>query len=197
MSIVTPNIDSSESSHPAGKRSWVFAILVFVGGPLGLLWGAEYFGANPFWVVLGPSAIIGVWAACIMLVVWGRRGLRRSVRIFLIGLVCVSVAIVWVCRFSAFQAIDTAGTYVHFVVHRHHYETAIAQLTGHPKLAVFPRGGLSWLFEAIVYDDSDEVLRRPEDRSSEWTVRASMTELSCSFKVRPLGGHFYAARFFC
>ena len=130
-------------------------------------------------------------------IVW--RGMHPSPvrRWATVAVLCAIALITWIFPRPLLEACDRVGTYVHFELHRRYYEKRVAEQGGTPKIAIFPRGGMPWSFDGIVYDATDEVQLAPEARSPAWRQRASRTELSCNFEVRPLGDHFYAAHFFC
>jgi hypothetical protein len=172
-------------------------MVALVACPIALLGGAERYGDDPLWVIFGFHILLALSALCIAVIIWHQTTLRQRSRWFFVGLVTIVFAIAWVFRDPADEAIDRGGTYLHLLLHRQEYEKQIAAQTKPSKLMVFPRGGMPWSFGAIVYDESDELIRPPEARSSLWRARASMTVLSCKFKARRLEGHFYAAHFLC
>lgn len=102
--------------------------------------------------------------------------------------------------------------YWKFRIHKSEYLTTIqADTSPSPKYRVFnwgnrnthPMGG-GFIIEGVVYDESDEITRAPDARSSEWIKRRSnpskedywVTEPSksyfrCKRQIESFGDHFY------
>lgn len=102
--------------------------------------------------------------------------------------------------------------YWKFRIHKSEYLTAIQADAGpSPKYRVFnwgnrntnPMGG-GFIIEGVVYDESDEITRAPDARSSEWVERRSnpskedywvtqfpKSTVRCQRRIEPFDGHFY------
>jgi hypothetical protein len=68
---------------------------------------------------------------------------------------------------------------------------------GPPTIAFFTWQGFLSSAHGVVYDETDEIAKPAETRSSAWRERLPTHELDCPGDVRRLSGHFYAARLIC
>jgi len=108
------------------------------------------------------------------------------------------------------------GPYWKFWSHKNDYlMVPQSDVSPFPRYNVFDWGnrntslGGGVLFEAIVYDESDEIARSPDARSQEWNERRStsppmlrwISDLSvapnCHRSIRTFGEHFYYALMVC
>jgi hypothetical protein len=182
---------------------YLWPIFIAAAAPLVLvLAGATPLGVNFLWVLVGMRAVLLLWAAAGLWSAWLsiaalRHRAWRGVLSALILPAAVLVVAVDPVRFV--QRCREWGDILNFEFLRGTYQARAAALpkTGQPKLAVFNRGGMVWASKGIVYDESDEVTLPPGRQSSAWVERASHTELTCGFWVRPLGSHFYLGYFDC
>ena len=152
--------------------------------------------------MLGARLVVALWALAAIPAAWlAVRGLSatawRAALSALVLPIAVFCALALPFRFAG--SCDELGEFLYFRVNRLDYVARVAAIpeSGHPKLAVFSRGGMVWYSEGIVYDETDEIMLPPEQRSPSWTERARHTELTCRFWARPFGDHFYFAGFFC
>ncbi len=99
------------------------------------------------------------------------------------------------------------GPHWKFRVNKSAYLASIqSDLSPSPKYKVFSWGnenipGGGFVHEAIVYDEMDEIARRPEDRSAEWVEKRTpplpedrwitSDDPRCKRSTRSFGGHFY------
>jgi hypothetical protein len=144
-------------------------------------------------VVLLPWACAGAWAAIRSVQCLGRRAWRQATVYTVLPLVVLGAGLhlqpfIYFC--------NDAGDIVFFRAVRPLYlRTIRATSNKEPRLLVFDRGGMLWSSRGFVYDESDEVLRRPSLQSAAWKVRVGGTELSCDgYYARPFPGHFEFTR---
>lgn len=158
------------------------------------------FDFGQFWIALFILLIALVFVIVLAVV-------RLFQRRFIEGLALFAVLYV---PFSFQDAFDRH--YWKFQTHKAEYQSAIrADPTPPPKYRIFSWGnrntygiGGGVTFEAIVYDESDEIALSPEKRSLEWVKRRAnplpsdrwVTTLpepypTCKRLTKPLGGHFY------
>jgi hypothetical protein len=189
--------------EPSGRTGpyWWPAIVALVGPSL-LVAGTICCGLNFFWRLYGIRAVLGLWAlaalwaARLAIRTFSRREWRAAVSALVLP---VAVLLALAGPFPVVQSCEELGEFLLFRARRSDYLARVAALPddGQPKLAIFSLGGMVWYSEAIVYDESDEVMLPPEQRSPTWTERASHLEFVCGFWARPFGGHFYWVGFFC
>src|SRR2546430_8064774 len=121
------------------RPTLVASILVLLSGPIALVAGSAYCGADPIWVILGARGIFAAWGACIALGLWRRSGFSRALRaLSLAAILVLAVAGAWIFPNDLFDAADIAGEYVHFALHRGSYARQVAAMGGGPpRLAGF------------------------------------------------------------
>jgi len=191
------------ASPPGNRDAPIWPVVVAAAGPLILaLASATPLGLDLLWVLVGSKimlvfwAAIGVWAATIAVAAARRAAWRRAASAAVLPL---AVAIVAIHPMNFVRSCHEWGAVLNFRFVQSSYRTRVATLPtiGQPKLVVFSRGGMPWASEGIVYDESDEILLPHGRQSSAWLQRASESELSCGYSVRPLGEHFYLGFFNC
>jgi hypothetical protein len=62
-----------------------------------------------------------------------------------------------------------------------------------PITVIFVWGGFVSIWNGVVYDAGDEIIKAPQDRSTGWKKRAIGSLLSCSGAKTALGDHYYRA----
>ena len=199
-----PSSPAAEANPETSGRTrpYWWPALIALAGPLLLVSGTICCGLNFFWRPFGIWTVLGLWALAALWAAWlairtlSRRAWRAAVSALVLP---VAVIVAMAGPFPFVQSCEELGEFLLFRARRSEYLARVAALPddGQPKLAVFSRGGMVWYSEAIVYDESDEIVLPPEQRSASWTERASHMEFVCGFWARPLGGHFYLAGFFC
>jgi hypothetical protein len=206
---MTPTLPSSFSGEqhrlqtPSRRaRLYLWPAMVALAGPLILVAGTVCCGLNFFWRVYGISSVLVLWVLAALCAAWfAVRNFNRSK--WRSALPALVLPIVLFCaipgRFRLVQSCGELGHFLLFRARRSDYVARVAAMPddGRPKLAIFSLGGMVWYSEAIVYDESDELVLPPEQRSASWTERARHLEFVCGFWARPLGDHFYLVGFSC
>lgn len=166
---------------------------------------ASHMGWAPWSIICGVFVVLiwvlnSIWAAILA------NQLARSRHWGLSLLVSILPAIFVITISTLPQAIgmiSDLGDGVHFLAERHSYLTKIANVpqTGQPKLIMLDLDGV-FSMNAIVYDESDEIVLPAERRSNSWKARAEKN-LICVPSARAfltfsgLTKHFYLTSFSC
>lgn len=180
-----------------------------------------WIAAAPFFVVLGPAALVLFWtfAADHAFGVFALLFLWAVLSIIALGIaIWLGTARRWGCavvasmpslslalailNFSAFWFfVMGAGEYIHFRLERERYLAEITALPSGkgPRTVVFVLSEDGWAgtsnYHLVVYDESDEVALPEEQRSASWKEKVADTALSYGVGyLRPLGNHFYIVR---
>jgi hypothetical protein len=158
-----------------------------------------------FWFLLSEFALPLIWLAFLpwALVAAIASCLRRAVvdAALACSVLIIAVLVVLEGRY--------VGDFVRFQIERPHYVAALAAArSGHvskdlaiavdpPMLAYFEWGAFLSISYGVVYDQTDEIAKEPEERSDGWSGSRASDVLDCPADVRALGGHFYAAHISC
>jgi hypothetical protein len=155
-------------------------VLAFLGAPVVLLlWGISAFFVLSMCLI---NAAERAWRSALSLAVMPATAL----------LAILNPSIVWgtaICM----------GDHLHLWAMRPSYLSQIATEPTNqgPRLMIFAWGGFV-IGHAAVYDESDEIMLPPSERSAAWNKRAAGTELECGIEAAErAGSHFYIVRTGC
>jgi hypothetical protein len=177
--------------HRASADRWtLFAIVGIVAFPPILVGAcAVRFALS----MLSAPVLLGLWFVIASL------GFAYVVRCALAGWWArgsIAATLIVVVAFN-FARINRAsidlGDALHFRMMRSHYLAQAMSSPGPPgqRVMYFPWGSM-WIFGGgVVYDESDEMLLPPEQRSPAWKERTAGTEIDLVTGWTPLGDHFY------
>jgi hypothetical protein len=152
--------------------------------------------------MLGIPMLLLIWALAAILALLGMigslhaRAWHRAISFAILPAIVLANA---PAPFVFIRFCNLAGDTLHFEIMREHYQRVVDSLpeTREPKLVVFEWGGMVWISDGVVYDESDEVARPAARQSAAWHARAAKTELGCGYNIISMGGHFYLANFAC
>jgi hypothetical protein len=188
-------------------RLW--PVWVAVGFPLlEIALDATPIAPNFAFVMLGLPALWLMWAtsalcAAILTIRWLWRCDWRQAGICIV----LPLVVLWAALNSStyLRFCNNTGDAIHFYARYPAYENAVraATGTGEPRLLTFNLGGMIWASRGFVFDESDELMKKPSTQSAEWRARAESSELSCGYGAVPMPGpsvfaeHWYIASFGC
>jgi hypothetical protein len=97
---------------------------------------------------------------------------------------------------APYSPLTYPGEVTHFLGMKKTYDAQIDSLPSiAPRLIVFVVGGMPDVWDGIVYDETDEVVLSPGDRSPTWRARCGSTDLAYLYSVRRLWSHYYIGTF--
>ena len=108
--------------------------------------------------------------------------------------------------FSVFiRFCNNAGDTLHFYAEYPAYREMVRATPRdrNPRLLTIDLGGMIWASRGFVYDESDEIMRKPLLQSASWKARVQNSELGCGYGATPIPGpfaftqHWYLASFAC
>jgi hypothetical protein len=193
------------AADPRNKFSVVYFIWV---APIFLLFavGNDLDRIFNLYLFLVPLLFVPALAVsvCLIVALVGNLVRRRWRRV-------ASVILAPVAAFLLFELADAAGlnsARIRFEIGKEYYLDQIAKLpqTGQPQFKLFDWGGtggagVTNVFYALIYDESDEILLPPQERSAAWRDRVNKEcRALCSIlrpssdistNVRKIVGHFY------
>lgn len=203
-----PALSNLEDSS-GGKRTSLWPVWVALGFPLLLIaLDASPLGPDFAFVMIGMPFLLlawlisGVWVAFLAIRSL-RHGNRRRTAINLVLPLAILIAglnftgFIWFC--------NDAGDTVHFYLRRSAYMKIVDATApvGNVRLVTIDLGGMSFASRGFVYDDSDEIMRKPSAQSAAWKARAQDSELGCGYGASRILGpsaftqHWYIASFAC
>jgi len=199
--------DASHEKRATGDRfSFTYFIWVMLVGLLFAL-GRDLDRIFNLWLVLVPVLFVpalAVAAYCTVALIrnlWLRRW--RSVASILMAPIAAYLI------FAGVRAAGISSELIRFEIGKHYYIAQIEKLpqTGDPRLATFDWGqtggaGVPNFIYTLVFDESDEIIRAPAQRSPAWHDRANrqcqgtplcslLNPPDFTITVRKLDGHFY------
>jgi hypothetical protein len=169
--------------------------------PLVLVLSAALFGYNILYDIIALPVLLLIWAATAIIGVvlslrsaW--RGARRrglAALLLMLGLLAVTLDLSGFLRLT-----QRAGNILRFTALRPSYDTRIASLPTHPRIAEFDWDGMVWVTFAVVYDESDELTLPPQRQSAAWREQAKANLVCDGYGViQPFWAHYYLVSFPC
>ena len=191
------------------KRTSLWPVWVALSfPPLLIVLDATPLSPNFIFVMVGVPflllvwAILGVWAAFLAVRSARKRAWQQAMGSLVLPLAILAVGL----NFAVFfRFCNDAGETIHFYLRRPAYMKIVEATPpyGNARLVTINLGGMIWASRGFVYDESDEIMRKPSAQSAAWKARAQDSELGCGYGATPILGpsrftlHWYVASFGC